>query len=159
MLGAWLALGASPNAAKIERYRDGGWDLVIKHDRFANLTRCVLSSTDRRVDYQPGALGFQVGKRRDTRGAWYRVDGSAPVRWQDRIPVLVASGVVIDGPGLDNPSGGWVWIPIDEVREAQRIEIRAADRVRVREFRLQGFASLLNSARRLGCDVDDSFRS
>lgn len=65
-------------------------------------------------------MGFLVGKGHDTRMAWYRIDDGAPVRWQDRTAALIAADVEIDGPALDNPTGGWVWIPFAEVVDRRR---------------------------------------
>lgn len=158
VLGGALAIASSPAAAKIEHYRDGGWDLHIRHDGFTGQTRCLLASTNRHLRYQPGAIGIRMGKHRNTLTAWYRVDNGAPVRWQDRTAALIGAGVAIDGPGLDNPTGGWIWIPLAEVEQAQSIAVRPDEHRRVRRFVLGGFAPMLEAARRLGCASDNAFR-
>lgn len=158
MSGILLAFGMAPAGAKIEQYRSGGWDLSIRHDHFSGQTRCLLVSVDHRMRFQPGAVGFRLGKRRDTLSAWYRIDDGAPVRWQDRTAALVGAGVAIDGPGLDNPTGGWVWIPISEAEDAKVVAIRSKERARVRRFHLGDFAPMLAAAHRLGCGSDDAFR-
>ena len=129
----------------------------MRHDRFADRQHCSLASPRDRVVYQPHAVGYRFAKRRDTLDAWYRVDGGAPRRWQDRYPALIAAGAQIDGPGLDDPTGGTVWIPVDEVRDARIVTIRLAASARLRAFRMRGFTSMLDAARRLGCASDADF--
>lgn len=158
VLGAMLALGVVPVRADVDRYRDDGWDLGIDHDRFSGLTRCALSSSNHRIRYQPGAIGFRVATHRDTLRSWYRVDDGPAVRWQDRTAELIAKGVSIDGPGLDDPTGGWVWIPLPEVERSNLVMVRAGDADRPRRYRMRGFIAMLEASHRLGCSADDSFR-
>lgn len=159
VLTASVALALSPASAHKQRLRGGDWVLAIRHDDFTGRSRCELASHNHRMHYEPGAIGFRVGKRRDTLAAWYRVDGGVPVRWQDRTAALIGAGVAIDGPDLDNPTGGWVWIPLTEVEQAHDVAIRASDHSHVRNFRPAGFATMLVEARRSGCDSDDAFRT
>lgn len=157
-LGALLTLGIAPATAEVERFRGDGWSLRVQHDRLTGQTRCVLASTNRHLRYQPGAIGFLAGRRQNTLAAWYQVDDSAPVRWQDRTASLIAADVAIDGPGLDNPTGGWVWIPVSEIERARTVVIRAGDHGRIHHFAIAGFAPMLDAARRVGCGSDDAFR-
>lgn len=159
VLGGILAAGSSPAAAKVERFRDGGWDLSIRRDAFTGQARCALASVNRHFRFQPGAVGIRVGKRRDTLSAWYRIDDGAPVRWQDRTASLIGAGAAIDGPALDNPTGGWVWIPLSEIENATVVSIQVKERAPVRRYRIGGFAPMLGAARRLGCAADDAFRT
>jgi len=153
-----LTCASTTALADVKRYRSGGWDINIHHDNFTGVTRCALVSSDQRMRFQPGAIGFQTSKHRNTLATWYRVDDGQPVRWQDRTATLIESGAAIDGPGLDNPTGGWVWVPLTEVQDANRIAIRTSDRARVRTFSLGEFAPMLEAARRLGCASDNAFR-
>ena len=99
-----------------------------------------------------------MGKRRSTLAAWCRVYDEAPVRWQNRTAGLIGTGVAIDGPGVDNPTGGWVWIPVSEVEGARTVAIRARRRGHIRHFRVGDFAPMLDAVHRLGCGSDDAFR-
>jgi hypothetical protein len=146
-----IALVGSVASGQTNQFRLGKWDLTIGHDHFTGKTNCSLSSSDRRLAYQPGAIGFLVGKRVDTASAWFRVDAGPPIRWQDREAGLISSGVEIDGPGIDNPTGGWVWIPVGEVDRASLVIIRPSERGRIREFRIGSFAAMKEIATRLGC--------
>ena len=159
LLGLLLFAGSADASQTDKRFQANGWLLQIHLDRFTARSRCVLASANHRLRYQPGAIGFLLGKRRDTLGAWYKVDGGVPVRWQNRTAALVASGVAIDGPGLDNPTGGWVWIPVSEVDQATSVAIRGDDKGRVHRFRVSGFEAMLDASRRLGCESDDTFRA
>lgn len=154
-----LSVQTDASTVASKRYKADGWSLAVRHDGLTRQTRCRLHANNRRILYQPQALGFAFRKSRDTLGAWYIIDNDAPVRWQDRYPQLIASGAAIDGPGLDNPTGGVVWIPIDEVAHAHNVRIRAGTRGQGRLFRLVGFASMLDAAHRLGCSSDASFES
>ncbi len=110
-----------------------------------------MRSSDGRMTYQPGAIGFRFGHRRDTLDAWYRLDTGPALRWRDSYPALIATGVAIDGPGLDNPTGGIVWLPEADAIHASEVTVRPTRKARAQTFRLGGFASLVDAARRLGC--------
>lgn len=134
----------------LARYEADGWRLTVRHDGFTGQVACQLQSADRRMRYQPGAIGFVSGQR-DTIHAWYRLDGGAAYRWQDRYPALVAAGVMTDGPGLDDPTGGIVWLPEEDLRRVASVAIRTNPKRRVRTFALRGAATMIAAARRLGC--------
>jgi hypothetical protein len=155
-LGITLALAARTTQAK--PYPGGTWVLKTHRDRFTGMTRCGVRSINHRVVYQPAAVGFFIGRRQNTLNAWYKVDGNAAVRWQDRIATLIALDVSIDGPGLDNPTGGWVWIPLGEVLAATTVAIRADDRGHIFQFSLAPLGPVLASAQRAGCASDAAFR-
>lgn len=148
---------ASASAKTIQRYREGDWTVAIRHDSFAAQVRCTLQEKHRRLVYQPHAVGFRLGRSFKTTDIAYRVDGGEAVRWQDRVPQLIASGVQIDGPALDNPTAGIVWLPIEEVRDSRVVAIRAAAGGKVHRFQMRGFAAMFDAARRLGCASDASF--
>ncbi len=146
-----LSVSSQANAAdRVERFAADGWLLTVRHDGFIGRIACAMRSVDKRMYYQPRAVGFVV-KSRDTLGAWYRLDGGAAYRWQDRYPTLLAQGVTVEGPGLDNPTGGIVWLPEDELRNVESVAIRATPRGRVRTFTVRGYQTLASAARRLGC--------
>jgi len=152
---------AQATAAKsgIQRYAQSGWTVVIKRDAFAQATHCSLTSKTGRIHYQPAAVGFRFAHAEDTLHAIYRIDGASPHRWQDRYPSLIAAGAQIDGAGLDKPTDGIVWLPVDEVIAAHTVSIRLGAQGRVRSFALNGFAQMLAASRRLGCSTDASFAS
>lgn len=155
-LGIMLALTVPMAQAKL--YRSSPWVLKARRDSFTGITRCDVRSANHRVVYQPAVVGFSVGKRPNTSNAWYRVDGNAAVRWQDRTATLIASDVIIEGPGLDNPTGGWVWVPLTEVLAAKTVVIRADDRGHIYQFSLAPLGPVLASAQRAGCTSDAAFR-
>jgi len=159
LIAAAAATLVSPPASAKRAFSQDGWQLVIRNDRFTGETACRLSSTNHRMRYQPGAIGFFVGHRHDTLAAWYRVDGGAPVPWQDRSAALIAADVKIESPRLDNITGGWVWIPVSEVERARVVAIRPGGKTHIRHFHVRGFAAMREAAARLGCSSDDAFRS
>lgn len=147
-----LLVGAGIGSARtVDRYAANGWQLTIRHDAFADRVSCTLRSHDRRILFQPGAVGFRFRRRRDTLGAIYRIDGGAPRRWQDAYPQLITNGVDVEGPGLDDPTDGVVWVPIDELRGTRIVAVRANGRHDGRIFALRGFEAMRDAAQRLGC--------
>lgn len=130
------------------------WRLAVARDAFSGEVRCTLQSAAGAIVVAHRGVGFRFGRHDNTLDAWYRIDGGAPTRWQDRYPRLIADGVPMDGPGLRNPTGGIVWLPIDEVRSAQAVTIRPAPRDRPRTFATTGLAATLDSAARQGCGFD-----
>jgi len=158
-LAAMTGLSALPVAASNRLFKQDGWLLAIKNDAFTGQTTCELFSTNDHMRYQPGAIGFFVGRRRGAFEAWYRVDDGVPVRWQDRSAALIATGVRIDSLNLDDTTDGWVWIPIAEVQHARLVAVRSGERPHIHRFRVRGFAAMREAAGRLGCGTDASFRS
>lgn len=136
---------------RVDRYGIDGWIVTLRHDGFTGLVACTMHSSDGRMVYQPGAIGLRFGHRRDTLEAWYRFDAGPALRWRDRYPALITAGVAIDGPGLDNPTGGIVWLPEADVARVAEVTIRPTRKARLRTFHLGGFAPLRDAARRLGC--------
>ena len=150
VFGVALASAAAARD-RVDRYGIDGWIVTVRQDAFTGSIACYMHSADRRMTYLPGAVGFAFGRRRDTLRAWYRLDGGPALRWQDRYPALSASGAAIDGPGLDDPTGGIVWLPEGDLAGVREVAIRPTVQSRVRVFRLRGFAELAGAARRLGC--------
>jgi len=133
------------------------WRLDIARDTFTGVVRCSLHSRDKRTIYVPGAVGFRFPARQDTLAAWYRVDGGAAVRWQDRYTKLFETIVRFDGGGLDNPTAGTVWVPLGKVLAARAVVIRPDDRHRFRTFQMGAFAQILEAARGTGCNPEQAF--
>ena len=151
------ALGAS--AKRVEHYAENGWKLAIRHDAFTGRVRCSLRTRNARMVYQPGAIGFRLGQHASTLPAWYRIDDAAPARWQDDYPALIAAGVPMDGPGLDNPTAGMVWLPLSKVERADIVRIRVGAKGSGHRFRMRGLAPMLEAAHHLGCGSDASLAS
>ena len=158
-LSASMMLAAVTSQVSDPPLQSNGWRLSLSTDRFANLTTCRLASVKQRMLYQAGSLGFNIGRFSETTAVWYRIDRGSPMHWQDKLPIIRLAGAEIDGLSLDNPTGGWVWIPTGELGEARIVEICGDRASRVRRFTVGGFPTMLDAARRLGCTSDDNFRS
>lgn len=158
MFAAVVALAAAfSNYATTERYAEGSWTLRIAHDDFTGSTACALTSRRPAMVYRVGAVGFRVPSQHNVMDSWYRIDGGAPVRFSDRLPMLWKMGVPLDQGGLDDPLGGLVWVSASDVAGAREIEIRPGPGKHVRRYPLGSFASMRAAARRLGCASDASF--
>lgn len=127
------------------------WQLKVVRDTFTDKTDCQLRTRDGLIRFQPGAIGFLFPHRRDTLAAWYRIGDGAPVRWQDRYATLVAAGVHVVGPGLDDPTSGIVWIPQTELASARSVSIRLGAKDRPRSFMLEPITSSIADAETRGC--------
>jgi len=133
-----------------ERFGTGHWQVRLQRDAFTGALSCELRSTDHRMIYQPGALGFRQGHR-DTLHAWYRFDGGPALRWQDRYAAVIAAGVSVEGTGLDNPTAGIVWLPAGDLTGISSVAIRSSVARRVRTFDVRGYPEMVDAARRRGC--------
>jgi hypothetical protein len=143
--------GGQPSPVSTTRYAEAGWRLEIRRDTFSDRTGCRLSAD--RMLYQQGAIGFATGSHRGLSDTWFRIDGASARRWREVYPDLLASNVAIETGGLDDPTGGVVWLPLDLVANARdvSIEFYTAKGARLRRFQLRGFAGMHAAALRLGC--------
>ncbi len=143
-------------------YTQDGWTMTIRRDGFTDTVRCRLVSLKTlfqgRITYADEILGFQLGDGDNALDAWYRIDSGPPHRWQDLYPQLVARDVALDRGPIDNPTGGLVLIPKDQLAGARAVTIRVGDRGPVRTFRIGGFAAALATAKYNGCADERSFQ-
>lgn len=135
----------------------GDWKLKIVTGQFSRDVRCHLADPKHHIVYTAGALGFHFRHHVNTLGAWMRVDGGAPQRWQDTLPELTRLGVPMDGPSLDNPTDSTVWVPATLLADANRITIQPRENKTPRVFHLRGFAGLRDMARDMGCMPEGRF--
>jgi len=135
----------------------GDWQLRIERNRFSGNIACRLRSRDHHGVYAGRAIGFRLGKHMDTTLATYRLDGGPAHEWRDQLPELIRLGTPIDGPGLDDPTGGFVWLPLSILRDVSRIAIQGRPDRRPEAFHLRGFAGLHDTARTRGCSTDQQF--
>jgi hypothetical protein len=100
----------------------------------------------------PGGLAFRLGGRGvDTSDAWYKLDDQPARPWRDLRAELVAAGSLAEAERLDNPSGGWVLIPLQEARGAARASILLKRGAHPKIFKLNGFWPLLVNTDEMGC--------
>ena len=135
----------------------GAWELRVSRDRFSASVRCRLRSSDHHAIFRSDAVGFRFKRKNDVDGAVYRLDGAAPRRWRDDLPVLIRLGAPIDSGAMANPTEGIVWIPYSVLRGINSVTIVARDGHRPRRFRLAGLAGLLAAADARGCARDAGF--
>jgi hypothetical protein len=135
-----------------------GWVIALREDAFAGTTRCIMRSDRPAMLYQRGAVGFVFPRHTDTSGALYRIDGGLALPWRDRLPDLIAAGAAIDGPALDDPTGGIVWLPEADVLAAHNIAIRPKPADIPRAFAVTGLAAAIASARARDCEFNPAHR-
>ena len=165
LAAAWAAalLGLAPNApARVphgvghEHYRQGAWRLEVARDRFSGAIACRLQAHRGRQIYRMGAVGFAVGARNQAEAA-YRIDFGDPVPARNDVPRLIALQVPFERGGMDNPAGGYVWIPFDRLRAANSVAIEPRPGARPRQVRLDGLTALHDRAVAQGCTPDTVF--
>lgn len=98
-----------------------------------------------------GAIRFDLGRRTRTFDAIYRIDQGAPTSWRTSAMTLAAAGVELQTETLDNPSNGWVLVPLATLRRSHEIVIRPSPRAPARTFELGGLETALGEAEAAGC--------
>lgn len=148
------AWGSHPGPLDRKVYAEGGWTVEIRHDTFSDQTSCRLSGS--RMIYQAGAIGFDTRRHRGLTNTFFKVDGGGARRWQELYPDLLNAGVRMETGGIDDPTGGVVWLPVGLVQTAHEVAIESQTPLRptVSRFRLSGFAGMWAAALRLGCPSD-----
>lgn len=161
-MGAAALLCPAPAPARVphgvahEGYHEGLWRLDVAQDRFSGAIACRLRAHRGRQIYRAGAVGFEVGAPSQI-GAAYRIDGGAPVAARNAVPRLIALQAPLDRGGMDNPAGGYVWIPFEALRSANSVAIEPRPGARPRVVRLAGLAALHDRAVARGCTPDTVF--
>ena len=155
---AWpWPFAAHPARIGVERARLGDWQLEIARNAFSGAVACRLRAADHKAVYRAGAVGFRFDPHWNVGQAVYRLDGGAPRAARDDLPDLVARGVPLDRGGMDNASGGVVWVAYARLAGANSIAIAARpDRGPVL-FHFRGLVALHNIAVARGCTPDGSF--
>lgn len=145
--------------AKIVRtkQRIGDWEVEISRDPFSERQACRLRAANHAAFYANGAVAFRFKSRGDLREAVYRVDGAAPRHSRDDLPQLLALKVPIDRGGMDNASGGLVWIPYDRLVEANQVTIQAQPNRKPSDFQFRGLRAPHDIAIARGCAPDSRF--
>lgn len=163
LLALFSVFAAHPHDRGVHRrtYYDGGWVMNIAVDRFTQQARCHLFQgawrSPRSITFARRALGFRFAERIDTADAWYRIDGGPPRRALDNDPTLVHNDTPLDTGDLLNPSGGVVWIPVDQVADAETVAIKPTRHSGAVEYHPRGFRAALEAARVNGCAPDTAF--
>ncbi|MCK0530670.1 hypothetical protein [Sphingobium agri] len=107
--------------------------------------------------YVEGAIGFQLGRRGDVLQSWYGIDNGEPRRWRDQLPELARLRVNINDRDMDRPTGGMLWVPIDQLGDAKVVTIQRRPGSKPRQFSLDGFWRLHDYAITQGCTPESRF--
>lgn len=153
-----LALSFLPHHPKVTHTstREGDWRLEVTKDSFTGEVACRLRVRNHKALYRAGAVGFRFKHKWNVDDAVYRVDGGEPHALRDDLPDLVARGVPLDRGGMENASGGIVWVPYERLSGANTIAIEPRDR-RAVTFHFRGLASLHDIALAQGCTPESRF--
>jgi hypothetical protein len=150
---ALSALWGGPHEVQHHHSRIGRWRLEVTTDGFAQRTRCALRSGP--IVYHRGALVFQLPHAIDTTAAVYRIDDGPPVDQRRNAMRLAELGFSLHDDQLDNPSGGLVRIPEDEVGAGRKVRIASGAFRAPLSYSIEGFAVAREAARQAGCGPED----
>jgi hypothetical protein len=140
-----------------ETTRLGDWRLDIARDPFSGGIACRLRSGDHKAFYRADAVGFRFAAKWNVAQAVYRLDGGEPRTQRDDLPELIASGTPLDRGGMDNASGGVVWVPFETLRQANMIAIAPRPDRRAVTLHFRGLIALHDIAVERGCSPESSF--
>jgi len=145
-----------PYGVAHELYYKGDWRLDVARDRFSGTVACRLRAHGGRQIYRAGAVGFAVGAR-NVIDATFRIDDGDPVAERNEVPRLIALHVPLERGGMDNPSGGYVWIAFDYLDKAGAVAIEPYPGAHPKVVRLTGLVALHDLALTRGCTPDTVF--
>ena len=136
---------------QVKHYALKGWRIDVGHDRFKNSTVCSIRKST--VLYSHGVLTFRFGHKVDTANAVFRVD-DGPLLAVGSVAVKAAGlGAPFNGPNLNNPSDGAVYIPADDVGNARQVSIKPNSKMTHRVFGLTGLSQAIEAAKGQNCDI------
>lgn len=135
----------------------GDWRLDVAVNHFSGSLICRLRSRRGRMRYQAGAVGFAFNKGWHVGDATYRIDNGVSRSTRADFAALIARAAPIDSGSMDNPSGGVVWIPYDDLAHAISVTIQARPDRQPRTFRLTGLKGLYATAVARGCRPESRF--
>jgi|688.fasta_scaffold242530_2 hypothetical protein len=163
VLGALDALwpfGHGQSQTAQQQFRLPTWEVATYRDRFTGEVRCKLYQGRLQhpdVTYAAKTVAFHFRTTLNTTEAAYRLDGGEVRAWRAEYPKLIRLGVQLDGDNLENPTGGLVILPIEDLKAVHTITIRATPRTTPRTFGVDGLADAIASASTHGCNPDASF--
>ena len=132
--------------------RVGAWTVRERTDRFTHRATCAVARP--RVRYARQALVLQLPGRLDTSAAVYRIDDGPVISVREDAMELARLGFALHDDDLANPSGGLVTVPPRRLAGARTIRVEVEPRGAVYSFKVDGLASALDGAARLGCGPD-----
>jgi hypothetical protein len=133
--------------------RVGAWTVRARTDPFTRRATCVV--TEPRVRYERQALVLQLPARLDASGAVYRIDDGPVISVGEDAMELARLGFALHDDDLANPSAGRVTVPARRLAGARTIRVEVKPRGAVYSFKVDGLASALDAAARLGCGAND----
>jgi hypothetical protein len=151
LLSLPLPWGHAPKPADPRHF--GAWTLNVRVDSFSTGHVCKLSRPG--AEYRRQAVVFHLSPNVDTSQAVYRIDAGAPRAVRDDQVTLARLGFALNNDDLDNPSGGLVRIPVDQLLGAAAVRIETTAFGRARKFDIAGLKPALAAAGAAGCRDED----
>jgi hypothetical protein len=136
------------------------WRIATYKDRFTSQVRCrVYQGPLRRplISYSSKAVAFHFKAPMNTTEAYFRLDSGPVKAWRTEYPKLVKLGVQLEGDSLENPTGGLVILPIEDLANIHTVTIRPTPKSTPRTFGIDGLTDAVANAVAHGCDPDAGF--
>ena len=150
--------GQSQTATK--EFRLPEWKIATYKDRFTGEVRCrVYQGTVRHpeITYSSRTVAFHFRTSTNTIEAAFRLDSGPVKAWRLEYPKLVKLGVQLEGDSLENPTGGLVVLPIEDVANVHTVTIRPTPKSSPKTFGIDGLSDAVANAIAHGCDPGAGF--
>lgn len=157
--GLWPFGHASSQTAE-QQYRLPTWQFATYRDRFTGDVRCKLYQGRLQhpdVTYAGKTVAFHFRTSLNTTDAAFRFDGGEVRAWRTEYPKLIKLGVQLDGDNLENPTGGLVILPQDDLKNVHSVTVRPTPKSAPKTFGVDGLTDAIASAATHGCNPDAGF--
>jgi hypothetical protein len=135
-------------------YGLAGWRISVNHDTFTGAVSCSL--TAKQVHFKSDTLIFHIGPGVEATHAVFRLDGGAPRAVSTVFREDEAHGFFPQRGWIDNPAGGDVALPANQLKGVKRLWIRASTSYVPQYFNISRFDDALAGAKAAGCP-DNAF--
>ena len=136
------------------------WRIATYKDRFTGDVRCRVYQGPLKhpsVTYSSKAVAFHFKVSMNTTDAYFRLDAGPVHAWRVVYPKLVKLGIQLEGESLENPTGGLVIVPFEDLVNVHNVTIRPNPKSAPRTFGVDGLADAVSNAVSKGCDPDLGF--
>ena len=158
-LSLFWPLGHSPQTTA-KAFSLPVWRIATVKDRFTGDVRCRVYQGPLKhptVSYASKAVAFHFKVSMNTTDSYFRLDSGPVKAWRVEYPKLVKLGVQLEGDSLENPTGGLVILPVEDLVSVHSVTIRPDPKSTPRTFGVDGLSDAIANAVSHGCDPDSGF--
>ena len=136
------------------------WKIATYKDRFTGDVRCRVyqgAVHHPLITYSSRTVAFHFKVSLNTTDAYFRLDSGAVKAWRVEYPKLLKLGVQLEGDSLENPTGGLVVLPVEDLTNVHSVTIRPTSKSSPRTYGIDGLSDAVANAVAHGCDPDAGF--